>query len=145
MMIMLIEDDATTAMALEAALSDAGHTIRGPASTARRALELAELLPPELALVDINLRDGYGSGIELARELHRRWGVQSIFVTGHPVAAHECQDIALGCIGKPFDPETVLAAINVAIVIQHGQTPPPGMIPHSLELFPPSETTLPGS
>ena len=95
MMILVVEDDALIAMDLEGALSDAGHTVRGPASTAKRALEIAERAVPELALVDINLRDGRGSGIGLARQLHDRWGVWSYFVSGQRAEAYAAREVRL--------------------------------------------------
>ena len=122
-MILVVEDDALIAMTLEGALSDAGHTVRGPASTARRALQIAEAAAPELALVDINLRDGRGSGIGLARQLQDRWGVWSYFVSGQRAEAYAAREVALGYIEKPYDTETVLAAIDVAVLIKYGQTP----------------------
>ena len=135
MLILLVEDDALIAMSLEAALSDAGHSVRGPASTACPALQLAEFHPPELALVNINLRDGHGSGIELARELHRRWAVPSIFVSGQRHEAFAAREVAIGYIGKPYDPDTVLKAVEVARLVKQGRLPPREMIPQRLELF----------
>ena len=133
MLILIVEDEPLLAMTLEASLTDAGHQVVGPASTASRALELAEHVTPDLALVDINLRDG-SSGIEVARELLRRWGAPSLFVSGQSRAAHANKDAALGYIDKPYSPEMVLASIEVAkTVIEEGKPPP--QVPRGLELF----------
>jgi two-component system, response regulator PdtaR len=134
-MILLVEDEPLIAMALEAELTDAGHTVRGPASTAGRALQLAEIAPPDLALVDINLRDGAGQGIQLARELSYRCGTPSLFVSGQRAEAEANQDAAIGFIEKPYDPAVVLKAIEIARIINEGGTPPPSAIPRGLELF----------
>ena len=134
MMILLVEDDFLIAMTLEAELTDAGHTVRGPASSASRALQLVELAVPDLALVDINLRDGRGQGIGLARALRQRWGVPSFFLSGQSSEARANRDAALGLISKPYRSETVLKAIDLAEALRAGQTPP-AALPHELELF----------
>ena len=134
MMILLVEDDFLIAMTPEAELTDAGHTVRGPASSASRALQLAALAVPDLALVDINLRDGHGQGIGLARELRQRWGVPSPFLSGQSSEAHANRDAALGLISKPYRPETALKAIGLAEALWTGR-PPPAALPHGLELF----------
>ena len=134
MKILLVEDEPLLAMMLEAELADAGHTLQGPASTAKRAIEIAEHEQPDLALIDIKLRDG-SSGINLARELLTRWGVPSLFVSGQRMAAYANRDLALGYIGKPYTPDTVLASIEVAERIIAGNQPAPEEIPPALELF----------
>ena len=138
MMILLVEDDALIAMTLEAALADQGYTVRGPASTAERALQLCELSRPDLALVDINLRDGNGRGIDLARELLSRWGVPSLFVSGQQAQAQQNKDAALGYISKPYTMQTVIDSIEVAMAIATGRRFPPPKIPHGLEVFAPA-------
>ena len=135
MLILVVEDEALLAMALEAALTDAGHHVLGPASTASRALEIVEREQPELALVDINLRDG-SSGVDLARDMRARWGTPCLFMTAQSNVARANRDAALGILDKPYDPETVLACIDVMKEIMDGGNPPPPAIPYGLELFP---------
>lgn len=132
MIILIVEDEALIAMALEADLNDAGYEVLGPASTVGRALELAEATPPDLALVDINLRGG-GSGIEVARELLERWDAPSLFVSGQRLDAHRNKDAAIGYLGKPYSPQAVIASIEAASCILKGS--PPDYVPPGLELF----------
>ena len=113
----------------------AGYTVCGPTASAADALKLAERRPPKLAIVNINLRDGRGAGIELARELLDRWGVPSLFVSGQRVEARANRDAALGYIGKPYRPETVLKSVEVALLISEGRSPPRTAVPPELELF----------
>ena len=134
MIILLVEDDALVAMVLEEALADAGHTVRGPVSTVTCGLEILKRGLPDLALVDINLRDG-SCGIDLARELLSRWGVPSLFISGQRIEAYANRDAALGYIGKPYSPETVLASIEVVAHIMAGLPPPSPAVPRELELF----------
>jgi len=111
MIILLVEDEALVALTLEMTLSEAGYTVLGPVATVRRALNLAEQTVPDLALVNIHLRDG-GSGIELAGELRSRWTVPVLFVSGQRADAHAHRDLALGYLGKPYDANAVLASIT---------------------------------
>ncbi len=88
--------------------------------------------PPELAVLDIGLRDG-SSGVELARALLVRWGVLSIFASGQVMEARRARDIALSYIRKPYEAETVLRSVEVAREIMGGGKP--RSIPAGLELF----------
>lgn len=136
MKVLVVEDDAFIAMELAAALSDAGHVVRGPTSTATRALEIVALSMPDIALIDINLRDGKGRGIVLARELRDRWSLPSIFVSGQRADAIANQDAAYGFIGKPFDSKTVVEAIRVMRRIKAGHAVCFAKLPSGFELFP---------
>ncbi len=71
MRILIVEDEALIAVVLADSLEGAGHEVMGPASTMAEALALCEALRPELALLDINLRDG-SSGVDVARALLER-------------------------------------------------------------------------
>ena len=66
MRILIVEDEVPIAMALAEGLERAGHLVTGPASTMAEALALCEALSPELALLDVNLRDG-SDGVDVAR------------------------------------------------------------------------------
>ena len=135
MEILVVEDEALIAMDIEAALTDAGHLVRGPASTATRALALAEMSRPDLALVNINLRDGHGSGIHLARELQRRWSTPSVFISGQGEEARANQDAALGHLSKPYRMEAVVQTVEAAKLLIDGQPVPDYALPHELRLF----------
>ncbi len=114
-------------------LEGAGHEVVGPAATMAEALALCEAAPPpELAVLDINLRDG-SSGVDLARALMERWGVPSIFASAQAVEARQPRGIALGCIRKPYAAETVLRGVEVAREVLGGG--PPSSVPAGFELF----------
>ena len=134
MRILIVEDEALIAMALADGLEDAGHEVVGPAATMAEALALCDEAPPppELAVLDINLRDG-SSGVDVARALLERWGVLSIFASGQVMEARRARDVALGCIRKPYRPETVLRGVEVAREVMDGRTP--GCMPAGFELF----------
>jgi DNA-binding response OmpR family regulator len=132
MVILVVEDETLIALVLEIALRFAGHDVLGPAATAEEALRLAARERPELALVDIILRDR-GDGVALARALRDRYGTPSLFLSGQVPQAHANRDAAWGLIRKPYDPEAVVAAVEVVDVLLDGRTP--GHVPPQLELF----------
>jgi hypothetical protein len=68
------------------------------------------------------LQDG-SSGVDVARTIFERWGVLSIFASGQIMEARQARDIALGYIGKPYMPETVLRSIEVVREIMSGGKP----------------------
>jgi len=136
MMILLVEDELLIAMTLEAALTEAGYSVAGPVPSAKEALELVERdAQPVLAIVNIDLRDGRGAGIKLARELLSRWRIPSLFVSGQRMEALANRDVALGYVNKPYSPQTIVRSVAVALRSLEGRLedgPPP---PLELELF----------
>ena len=136
MIVLLVEDDPLIALDLEAILFDAGDVVMGPAPTASSAIEMAETgARPGLALVDINLRDGDGRGIALARALKERWSIPCIFVSGQSAEARTNPGGAMGIVGKPFTPALILASIRAAERMMGGETLHPSDMPPGFELF----------
>jgi DNA-binding NarL/FixJ family response regulator len=58
LIIMIVEDEFLIAMNLEALLETYGARILGPAATVTEALHLLETESPDVALLDVHLRDG---------------------------------------------------------------------------------------
>lgn len=67
---LLVEDQALIGMALEASLEEAGFDVAGTFATGASALRWLEKNKPELALVDVMLKDG--PAVRVARELKRQ-------------------------------------------------------------------------
>jgi DNA-binding response OmpR family regulator len=142
MRILIVEDEALIAMALAECLEGAGHLVTGPASTMAEALALCEVLPPELALLDVNLADG-SDGVDVACALMERWGVPSIFASGGMTEARQARrarEIALGLIRKPYGIDTVLRSVEVAREVKSGRAP--RQVPAGMELFSAAERSL---
>ena len=135
MRILIVEDEALIAMMLADSLEEGGHQVMGPASTVTEALTLCDTERPELALLDINLRDG-SNGVDVARALFARWGVLSIFASGEMMEARQAKDVALGYIRKPYAAKTVLRSVEVAREVMGGAAP--GALPAGFELFSPA-------
>lgn len=105
--ILIVEDEMLIAMEMESVVDELGHTSIGVASDTATALALAAS-GPDLALVDLHLRDGL-TGPRLARELIDR-GIAVVFVTANPRMVATGIRGALGVIEKPTD-ETTLEAV----------------------------------
>ena len=131
MMVLVVEDEPFTAMALELELRRAGHEVVGPAATVAEARELARERCPGLALVDINLQGG-GDSVSLAGELTRS-GVPTLFASGQVTMARRHAQAAWGLIAKPYDSQVVLHALEIVDRLARGQ--PVSALPAGLELF----------
>jgi two-component system, response regulator PdtaR len=131
--ILIVEDEVLIAWMLADCLEGAGHEVLGPAGTMADALALCEAAAaPGLAVLDINLRDG-SNGVDLARALFARWGVRSIFASGQVEEARRARGAALGCIRKPYAPQTVLHGVEVVREVMDGRAP--SAVPPGVELF----------
>lgn len=134
MVILIVEDQAVIGLAIAMELQDAGHEILGPVTTIEAAERLAHEAHPALALIDIDLQR-HGDGIDLARSLRSASNIQTLFITGRPIAARANADLALGVIEKPFVSSEIPRSIAVLQAIMAGGSPPSGDIPSQLELF----------
>jgi len=119
MNVLIAEDEFLLGLLLSEFLLDAGHAVLGPAMTAAEALTLARATPPDLALVDIELRDGRTSGIALVEALSRE-GVPSIFVSAQPDLARSNPHHALGYIPKPYTPALVIETVRWVEAVRNG-------------------------
>lgn len=133
MLILVVEDEPICALSTMVELEHAGHETLGPAATLEEGLELARTGHPTLALIDIDLMHA-GDGVELAKRL-RELDVAAVFVSGQHPAAFEHRDLALGLIGKPYNPADLPPSIEVIAAILEGKTFPPASQPRALRLF----------
>ncbi len=110
---MIVEDQAILAMELEMVLGDAGCDVVGCAMDRAGAFIIAEREKPDLALVDVNLLDGL-TGPEIALNLVQEYGTAVIFLTANPEQIPDGFAGALGAVSKPFDEQTIRAAVAFA-------------------------------
>jgi DNA-binding response OmpR family regulator len=132
MLILIVEDEPICALSTIAELEHAGHQTLGPAKTIEEGLELARTGHPALALVDIDLAHK-GDGLELARRL-REMHIASVFVSAQSRDALENCSLALGFIGKPYNPADLAPSIEAISAIMEGRDPP-RPTPQTLQLF----------
>ncbi len=127
--VMIVEDEALVALTLEDVLTEAGYCVCGIADRPEEALEIARVLEPDIAVVDVRLADG-GDGIALATQLAARMPILILFVTGNPAVVRARARAGHGCLSKPFHAEWLLAALDaiqtgVATTIPNYFTLPP--------------------
>ena len=127
--ILIVEDEMLVAYELESVLKDLGHE---PVAIVPdvHAAELYYDEDIDLALVDLNLRDGL-TGPQIGRRLSER-GVTVVFITANPSLLGEGIAGAIGVITKPTDEETVKAAVDYALGVREGRAVRP---PAALQLF----------
>jgi len=109
--VLIVEDEILVALQLEDMLSDAGHRVVGIIPDHASLRNIPD--PPQVALVDLNLRDG-PTGPEIARNLSEIFGTKIVYVTANPGQIGEPAPTAIGVIQKPFSQTGILAAIACA-------------------------------
>ncbi|WP_207481336.1 response regulator [Arenibaculum pallidiluteum] len=114
MRFLVVEDDEVVAEVLRQMLEDLGHEVVGTAGSATLAYGMIEALRPDALLVDVEL-DGIGSGIDVASYGYVRWGIRSIFVSGH-IDGWLMKEMAAvrpyAFIAKPFMPEKLADTVK---------------------------------
>lgn len=124
--VLIVEDEILVAAELEATLEERGFRSVGIAPDLASALVLAGERP-DLALVDINLRDGR-TGPVIAERLAREFGVAVLYLTANPPMAFEAAARGvIGVLDKPFEEDRVAAALGFAFGLKFGgaRTAPP--------------------
>jgi DNA-binding response OmpR family regulator len=109
--VLIVEDEILVAMQLEDILSDAGYNVVGIVPDHVSLRGIAD--PPQVALVDLNLRDG-PTGPEIAWELAEIFGTRIVYITANPGQIGVPAPTTVGVIQKPFSPAGVLAAVACA-------------------------------
>jgi DNA-binding response OmpR family regulator len=69
-LVLVLEDEAFTALNVQDELQDAGNEVAGPFSTCSAALKWLQTTTPDMAVLDTTLKDGHCR--EIALELSRR-------------------------------------------------------------------------
>lgn len=109
--ILLVEDEILVALELEATAQDLGYEVVGIAADTQTALRMAPWA--DIALVDVNLRDGE-TGPAIGRRLAQEYGVTVVFVTANPAQLGEGVPGALGVVSKPCDERITAQVISFA-------------------------------
>lgn len=114
--ILLVEDEAITAMDLQRKLEFRGYDVTGIAHSGEDAVELAEKHHPDLILMDIILR-GPMSGVEAAERI-KDLDIPVVFLSAH--SEESTMEGARGVepygyLIKPFDEKELFFTIELAI------------------------------
>ena len=93
--IMIVEDEVLTAMDLKEKLNNMGYEGCKFVTTGVAAIENVEKAKPDIVLMDIILKSE--NGIETAQEIHSRYNIPIIFLTG-------CKDDDIRELAEDVDP-----------------------------------------
>ena len=120
--VLIIEDEPVIAADIEALVRELGHEVVDIAATRSEAVDAAARQRPGLVLADIQLADG-SSGIDAVKDILAKFDVPVIFITAFPerlLTGERPEPTFL--ITKPFQPETVKAAIGQALFFHPART-----------------------
>ncbi len=109
-LVLLVEDDTITALTLQDEMEDAGYTVAGPFASCAAALWWLATQTPNLAVLDVQLRDGTCK--EIAAELNRR-DVRFIVYSGYRQNRNVIAELK-NCVWveKPVANSTLLDALG---------------------------------
>ena len=116
MRVLIAEDEALIAMHLEMLVAQLAHEICATARSADEALAHAAMHRPHVTLMDVRLAGG-SSGIDAALEMHARYGLRCIFLSGNidnalRIAVQACDPVDF--ISKPILPVVLQQALEKA-------------------------------
>lgn len=134
--ILIIEDEIFVATEIEHVVSELGHEPVGIAADQRSALAKAE--QADIALVDLNLRDG-PTGIEIGRILAENYGVTVLFMTANPSQLGKGVPGTIGVLPKPVSDWDLRGAVEYVVARRNRVDAEP---PRRLQLFAPDEGML---
>jgi len=80
--IQIVEDEALTAADIQYRLEDFGYEAPAIAASGEGAIKKAEVIKPDLVLMDITLK-GDMEGIEAAGEIHDRFDIPALYLLLH--------------------------------------------------------------
>lgn len=115
--ILVVEDEAVVAAAVQTCLENLGHQVAASAASGEEAVRKAVALDPDLVLMDIRLK-GKMDGIEAAERIHRSLRIPVIYLTAHSddetLLRARVTD-PYGYVLKPFDEKTLKAVIEMTL------------------------------
>lgn len=107
--VLIVEDEFMVALELESLLEDLGYQVVGIAADSNAASQFAEL-SPDVALVDVNLRDG-PTGALVGQQLGKL-GIKVVFMTANPTLLGTGVPGTIGVLSKPYDANQVEDALE---------------------------------
>ena len=114
--ILIVEDNLLFALELEMLIKEIGYSVAGRVDNSNEALEIINQCPPDLILMDIEIK-GNLNGIEIAKLISPS-KIPVLFITslGTPDIYEQVKVINnLGFLVKPIDKYSLITTINLAI------------------------------
>ena len=115
--VLIVEDEAILAAHLASKVKLLGYRVIGPVPTGEEALDLIQVDPPNIALLDIRL-DGHLDGIETAVRLKQLRDIPVIFLTAHSDQETLKRASTVGPFGyilKPFEERDLATQLEVTL------------------------------
>jgi two-component system response regulator LytT len=115
--ILIVEDESIVRKDIERSLTKLGYQVIGQADTGEKAIEIAEQLKPDIALMDIMLK-GEMTGIEAADRIKKSIDIPVIFLTAYADEATLSKAKVTephGYILKPFKEIDLHTTIEMAL------------------------------
>jgi len=112
--ILIVEDEAITAMHIEDMVCALGHIVVDTVESGPAAIAAATKLRPDLALIDIRLAKGT-DGIDAGIEIRRNLDIPLVFITAHTDPATRKRANAVnpfGYVVKPFAMDQIAALLD---------------------------------
>lgn len=116
--ILIVEDEFLIASEIELVIEDMGHEPVGIAPDQRSALAMTAGGGVDIALVDLNLRDG-PTGTTIGRILAQTHGVTVVFMTANPAQLGSGVPGTIGVLPKPASEVELRSVVEYAIARHH--------------------------
>lgn len=127
--VLIVEDEIIVATEIEYVVEELGYQSVGIATDQKSALALAS--QADIALVDLNLRDG-PTGISIGKILAQTHGVTVAFLTANPSQLGGGVPGALGVMPKPATDRDIRELVDYAVARRRAADARP---PQRLRLF----------
>jgi CheY-like chemotaxis protein len=114
--VLLLDDEPLIAMVLEDILMQLGHETVGPAHTVADALGLIDSIPPDAAILDVNLRKEVSYPVA---DVLRGRRIPFMFATGYVAQGVDRRFYDELVVSKPFDFETIRQALSHLLEAGH--------------------------
>ena len=114
MKLMLVEDEAITAMSLRSGLMRLGYEVSEAVATESEAIQKAFSYKPSVILMDINLI-GDMNGIEAVEKIHEHAPVPVIYITGYSNPETKKRALStkpLAYLEKPVDVQDIRVLVE---------------------------------
>jgi DNA-binding response OmpR family regulator len=116
--ILIVEDESLVAIEMQCILEDNGYSVLGIAADLESALKFAQQ-NIDLALVDLNLRDGL-TGPQIGERLANEHNAGVLFVTANPRLLGDGIAGTIGVLTKPTDEDSLLSAVRFGLQRKEG-------------------------
>ncbi len=127
--VLIVEDDALTALMLQNLMREMGYEVCGMASTAPRGVALADHYRPDLVLLDLRLGKGT-DGVAAAREMRHDLKLEVLVISGATPGEVKGEPVAdLPWIQKPFMPDQVRSTVGRILSTQAERPAPTVPLP----------------